>query len=314
MRVIDGHCDVLSKMLMDPFIEFTHDAQLDVTLPRMKAVRMMMQSFAVYLPEKLHNPGFGDILKCIDLFHSKVLAASDEMLHVRTGQDMETLLHGNKIGALLALEGADGLEGNFTYLRTLFYLGVRSLGITWNYANWAADGILEPRKGGLTYKGTKLVKECNKLGIILDVSHLSEKGFWELTELTEKPFIASHSNAYDICPHPRNLRKNQIEAIVRMEGRVGITFVPWFVREQVPVSIEHLLPHIDRMFALGGVRNVGFGSDFDGIDKWIVGLENTKQYDRLVNLLHKHYKSAEVEGLLWRNWYDFYIAQLPSSI
>jgi membrane dipeptidase len=187
------------------------------------------------------------------------------------------------------------------------------VGITWNRANWAADGVLEPRKGGFTSAGMDLIQECNRLGLIMDVSHLSEKGFWELIEASRKPVIASHSNASKISPRLRNLSDIQIGSLIQAGGVMGITFVPPFVSEEQPVSIDQILLHIDHVCALGGKRHIGFGSDFDGIREWIVGLEHAGLYDRLVNLLLKHYREEDVELFVFGNWYRFYMEHLPDE-
>ncbi|MCZ4142781.1 dipeptidase, partial [Escherichia coli] len=163
------------------------------------------------------------------------------------GRGIQTLLWREQVAdvgkrenpwGLLTLEGVDGLEGNLFYLQLCYEMGIRIVGLTWNYANWAADGVMEQRGAGLTEKGKALVGRCNEIGMLLDVSHLTEKGFWELTELSERPFIASHSNSYEVCPHVRNLKDDQIRAIVARNGRVGLTFVPWFVKQADEVHME----------------------------------------------------------------------------
>jgi membrane dipeptidase len=313
LRVIDGHCDVLSKMFNDPRIDMFSDQHLDVTLPRMKEVQMMMQLFAIYLPERITRPQFHHLLQFVQLFHERVLCLK-EIIFIRSQADLHLALkQNNKTGALLTLEGADALAGNSNYLHILFYLGVRCLGITWNYANWAADGVKEPRQGGFTNKGKRFVRECNKLGMLLDASHLTEKAFWELVECSTVPFIASHSNAHAVCRHPRNLKDDQIQAVIQINGRIGLTFVPYFISRKEVVTITDLLKHIDHICALGGSRHIAFGSDFDGIDQWVVGLEHTGKYADLYQLLLKYYRTDEVEGFMWKNWFDFYAEYLPEN-
>ena len=125
--------------------------------------------------------------------------------------------------------------------------------------------MLEQRNGGFTERGRQLIEQCHRTGIILDVSHLSQAGFWEMAELTQGPVIASHSNAYSICPHPRNLSDEQIRALIALNGMIGITFVPWFIRSGVErVTPEDVLPHIEKICELGGEKHIMFGSDFDG--------------------------------------------------
>ena len=222
-------------------------------------------------------------------------------------------MDGDRIGALLSLEGVDSLQGNLAYLRILYHLGVRIVGVTWNRANWAADGVLEPRKGGFTAAGMDLIKECNRLGMIMDVSHLSEKAFWELLESSRKPVIASHSNASAISPRLRNLSDDQIRSLIQTGGVMGITFVPPFVSDEQPVPIDRILRHIDHVCALGGRCHIGFGSDFDGIKEWIAGLEHAGRYDRLVNLLLRHYREEDARLFLHGNWFRYFMKQLPDE-
>lgn len=310
-KIYDAHCDVLYKMFIDPKLDFyTSEAGLDVTYNRMRDAGVKLQFFAIYLPEKLRRPSFDHLLEYVDIFRQKI-ESRGRLALVRNKDELDSVMRGDEIGAVLSLEGADALAGNPVYTRTLFDLGVRFIGITWNYANWAADGILEPRKGGFTKRGKKFISECNDLGMLLDVSHLSVKGFWELAELCQTPFIASHSNALSVCSHPRNLDDEQIGAIIQADGRIGVTFVPRFVKQKGDVSISDVLKHIDHICSLGGVRHLGFGSDFDGIEEHISGLDHAGKYGRLADELSRHYKAAEVEGFLWGNWNRFLKENLP---
>jgi len=310
MYIFDAHCDVLSKLLDNPGLDFARGREgLDVTAERMAEAGYGAQNFAVYLPERLAGD-FRYVLESIDLFHERVLK-EPRMRFVRTKNDLRLARDEGRIGALLSLEGVDSLQGSLAYVRILHHLGVRSVGITWNRANWAADGVLEPRGGGFTAAGKRLIEECNRLGLVLDASHLSDRSFWELAETSAKPVIASHSNARAIAPRARNLTDDQIVSIARGGGVIGLTFVPAFASANDPVRMEDLLPHLDRVCALGGTRRVGFGSDFDGIGQWIAGLEHAGRYDRLVNLLLKHYREEDVERFVYRNWFDFYSDHLP---
>ncbi len=312
MKIFDAHCDVLSKLLENPELDFAQGRDgLDVTLERMLASGIAMQNFAVYLPER-YAGDFRHVLESIDLFHERVLR-EPQIRFIRTKNDMLRASSENRIGALLSLEGVDSLHGSMALLRLLRRLGVTTVGITWNRANWAADGVLEPRKGGFTAAGQELIKECNRLDLIMDVSHLSEKGFWELMEASRKPVIASHSNAGAISPRMRNLSDAQIRALIASDGVIGITFVPPFVSEEEPVAMDKILLHIDHICSLGGRRHIGFGSDFDGIRQWLVGLEHAGKYDRLVDLLLSHYREEDVELFVYGNWFRFYMEHLPGE-
>jgi membrane dipeptidase len=304
MYIIDSHCDLLSKMLLDPLVDFNQiQTDIAVNLPRLQHVNMALQFFAIYIPEKVDGSRFEPILACIDLFYRKI-AANPAMAFIQDLDDLESALRENKIGALLTLEGVEGLAGNMQNLRIAYYLGVRIIGITWNHANWAADGVMEPRNGGFSSKGKKFVKECNRLGILLDVSHLAETGFWQLMEMANNPVLASHSNVFELCSHPRNLSNKQIKAMIEKNGMIGLTFVPWFIQSKNP-KISDLLRHIDHVCALGGENHLGFGSDFDGMETFVPNLEHVGHYDYLRNELSKKYAANLVEKFLYGNWLSF---------
>lgn len=327
LPVIDFHCDVLSKMREDAGISFQNDPKLDVTYDRLIEGGVSMQCFAIYLSEKWGIPKYEYILDQIDAFKNRVMKTGGGVRWLRWKEDADelaqTIQHpaaakggqGPVPWGLLSVEGADGFEGSLFYVRMCYEMGVRFLGITWNYANWAADGVLEKRNGGFTEKGRKLIDLSNEIGLLLDVSHLSQAGFWELTERTNRPFIASHSNAKAVCPHPRNLTDEQVRAIVAMDGRIGMTFVPWFVRAggEGPVRPQELLPHIEHFCELGAEKHLMVGSDFDGIDTWIEGLEHPGQYPAFAELLCKHYSEDLVRNWLSGNALSYLGTHLPSK-
>jgi membrane dipeptidase len=312
MMVIDGHCDFLSKLLADPGIDFMKEQSgADVSLPRLRQGRVALQFFALYVSEKVKQPAFDAVLEMIELGYRQVFRPG-RMPLILWREDLAGIAAGTATGGLLTLEGVDALQGNMTWLRTLFLLGVRMVGITWNNANWAADGVGEPRGGGFTVKGRQMIKTCSELGMLMDVSHLSERGFWELCELYDKPFAASHSNAYSVCPHPRNLRDEQIKQLIARGGMISLTFVPWFVKPK-DATVTDVLRHIEHVAALGGLANIGFGSDFDGIDDWIPGLENPSRYTPFAELLCRHYPERDVRLMLGGNWLRFLQRNLPES-
>lgn len=305
----DLHCDVLSKLITDSSLRFEDDDRLDVNAKRLHSGQIQLQGFAIFIPDSWKGRPFDAVLASIDAFQRDI-ASREDVLVIQSKADLQQLLQPNerRIGALLTLEGAEGLEGNFMYLQIAHKLGVRALGITWNHANWAADGVGEPRGGGFSEAGKKLIAACNSLRMALDVSHLSVKGFWELMELSEQPPFASHANAQAICRHRRNLSDEQIRALISRDGRIGITFVPYFLRDDGrQASVDDVLRHLEHICELGGVRHVGFGSDFDGIDEWTLGLETPQGYDLLENELLKRYTPDQVDGFMRRNWLSYFV-------
>jgi membrane dipeptidase len=308
---IDFHCDVLMKLLCDPKLAYAegNPENLDVTRRRLQEAGTELQVFAVYIPEDMKK-NLHPILESIDLFYRKVASAPQTRV-VRTRGELQAAQQAKELGVMLSLEGADGLQADFMSLRILYYLGVRALGITWNHANWAADGVMEPRKGGLTRKGRTLVKMCNELGIIVDISHLSEQGFWDTVELTEKPLIASHSNAYSVCAHPRNLTDEQIRAIIAQDGLMGITFVPWFVKLDGAAAVDDVLRHIEHVCALGGEKQLMIGSDFDGVDFHVQGLSNPAEIANLEDALLRAYSEEQTAGFMKNNALRYLMKHLP---
>lgn len=313
MKVVDFHCDVLYKLLLDEELTFqdSKPGLLDVTYERLKAAGTVLQTFAIFIPQSM-NGRLEPILESVDRFHQLVLSC-DDMVWVRTSKELDACIKDGKIGALLSLEGVDGLQGQMPMLRILHQLGVRAAGLTWNHANWAADGVMETRGGGLTNKGRQCVKECNKLGILLDVSHLSEKAFWEVAELSTKPFIASHSNAKAICDHPRNLTNEQIKRLIEKQGLIGITFVPYFVSNAEVVQVDDVLRHIEHMCELGGESHIMLGSDFDGIDRYVMGLSHPGELSALQEALLKRYSERQTEQFMSGNALRFLSNFLPNG-
>ncbi|MFC5532534.1 dipeptidase [Cohnella yongneupensis] len=302
MKVTDLHADVISKLLEHPGAKWGNDVPgdlFDVTPKRLEDGGIALQVFALYLPDSVNrNPE--TLFRATELFWSEVLT-KPQMKLVTCGADIAAALKEGKIGAILSLEGAEGLQGHLWALRLMYKLGLRLLGPTWNHANWACDGAMEPRGGGLTRAGRQLVAECGKLGILLDVSHLSERGFWDVAELSAKPIFASHSNVRTYKDHQRNLRDDQLAAIIRGNGIIGITFVPWFLTANEPATIDDVLRHVEYICALGGVANVAFGSDFDGIERHPIGLRHPGFYPSLIEALLKRYPEPLVRGFAGEN-------------
>lgn len=200
-------------------------------------------------------------LERLDLILGALEASGDAVVLLRTREDVESL-EGSQIGFLLMFEGGRPLEGSIAILHQLYRLGVRSLTLTWNGRNELADGVGEgPDSGGLSQFGKVVVKEMKRLGMMLDVSHLNEKGFWEALSLWDGPIIASHSNATRLHDHRRNITDDQIKAIGRTGGMVGIAFMPAFLGPGIPTA-NTIIDHIAHIAGLIGIEGVGIGPDF----------------------------------------------------
>lgn len=301
MEIFDAHCDVLWQLWMGKGKRsFQNDSFLHITYDQLKQKGGSVQCFAIYVPEEVpYGQRFAVALEMVNIFHEQILTLPN-IKCIRTKEDIQRLGK-DEIGALLTLEGCDAIGNELEKLITLYHLGVRSVGLTWNYANLVADGALESRNGGLTLFGKKVVAELNRYKLWTDVSHLSEKGFWDVMELANHP-IASHSNSYELCQHPRNLTNEQIKALIQKDGMIGITFVPMFLAANKSVCIDDILRHIEHVCMLGGEKNVGFGSDFDGITETVVHVQRYEHYENVINELLKRYKEEQVNNFTYRNF------------
>ena len=190
--------------------------------------------------------------------------ATYEIALCRTQAEIDAAVGRGQIAFVLAIEGAECVQDGVESLRVFYELGVRVMGLTWNQRNLLAEGVGEERAGGgLTELGRVFVQEANRLGIILDVSHLSVKSFWDLIDASEAPVIASHSNAKALCCHRRNLDDDQIRALAQKGGIVGVNAVPSFIDDDPQnASLERMLDHIDYIAGLIGQERVALGPDF----------------------------------------------------
>lgn len=313
MPLADFHCDVLMKLFDDEGLSFQNEAsgKLDVTYERLKKADAVFQTFAVFVRPALSGK-IEPYLRCIDLFYRHVISHPG-MAFIRSKNDLKRSLAEGKIGAMLSLEGIDGLQGDAALLRIMYRLGVRAAGFTWNHANWAADGAMEDRGAGLTAQGKAFVRACDELGIILDVSHLSERAFWDMADTASHTIIASHSNAASVLSHKRNLTDDQIKAVIAMQGLVGITYVPYFASSAAVVTVGDLLRHVERICELGGERNLMLGSDFDGIEKYIDQLKSPADVFRIQEALLKRYSAQQTENFLSGNALRFLMNRLPED-
>lgn len=311
MNIIDTHCDVLLKLQLrkresfeseKTLLQFKDAAELQANLHRLKQGNVKAQFFAVFIDSYIpSDEKWQHALEQIDLFYTEVLEKNPEMKHITNWQDLRNLKDG-EIGAILTLEGADAFGNDLTKLNHLYRLGVQSIGLTWNNSNLCADGVGEPRGGGLTMLGKEVVALNNEHGVFTDVSHLSIAGFWDVMELADYP-IASHSNARAVCDHPRNLHDDQVRALFAKGGLMNVVFAPSFIKKDAKVAtIPDLIKHIDHLCELGGEKLIGFGSDFDGISgQYVKNLENSSNYPSFINELLKKYSEDQVRGFAYKN-------------
>ncbi len=302
VTVFDGHNDVLLRLHKDgtSFFDRTPGAQLD--LPRAREGGFGGGFFAVFVPGSEEEaapsgsaaeaamaafserqamsptPELPTALRtamsmAADLF--RIEAISDGAVKVtRTADELATCLANGTIAAILHFEGAEAIDPELDALEVFYRAGLRSIGPVWSRPNRFAEGVpfafpSSPDTGpGLTDLGKNLVRACNRLGIMIDLSHLNEKGFWDVQALSTAPLVATHSNAHAITGASRNLTDRQLDAIRETDGMVGVNFHVGFLRpdgkheKDTPLTI--IADHVDYLVNRLGIDRVGFGSDFDG--------------------------------------------------
>lgn len=303
--VFDGHNDTLLRLVLRKGTpkerSFFSEAEFDhIDLPRARRSGLAGGFFAMFTPSR-NNPGAADkydrkdpanfsgiaqekalelTLKMAGLAHEMARKHPDDVVIPKSASDIRNIISAwedtgsGPMAMLLHVEGAESIDADFCALEVLYAAGLRSLGPVWSRRNIFAEGVPMAHPsgpdigGGLTDAGKALVTACNDLGILIDLSHLNEKGFWDVAKITSKPLVATHSNAHVLSQSARNLIDRQLDAIAESGGVVGINFHVGFLREDGAFNsdtpLEALVRHADHLLAKLGEDGVAFGSDFDG--------------------------------------------------
>ncbi|MGA2783639.1 MAG: dipeptidase [Candidatus Bathyarchaeia archaeon] len=313
--VVDAHIDTLLEIMVPParpikvptprkFGERSSKGHVD--LPRLLESGVDLQIFAVYIqPEYKIERALHRALQVIDRFYKELHDHEDKMMLFTKVSDVREAEKQGKIAAMLSIEGGEAVEADLGILRMLYRLGLRAMTLTWNERNQIADGAGEGRtKGGLTNFGVELVKEMNNLGMVVDVSHINDAGFFDVIETTTKPIIASHSNCRALCNHRRNMTDEMIKILADNGGVMGMNFSASFVTENKEnATLERLLDHVDHVVKVASVEHVGIGSDFDGIENTPKGLEDVTRMPYLTEgLVKRGYKEDEIRKILGENF------------
>jgi membrane dipeptidase len=302
--VVDAHTDVVVQVARGGRRFEERSSQGHVDLPRLREGGVDVQVFALWVePEYKPERALPRLLHLLDAFHGIVEASAGAVVPCASVQEIDRAVAAGRLAAVLSVEGAEPVGRDLALLRVLHRVGVRVLGLVWNERNAIGDGVGEERAGGgLTEFGAAVVREMNRLGMVIDVSHLNERGFWDVMEISAQPVVASHSNARALCDHPRNLRDEQIRALAAAGGVVGINFYPRFVDPARP-TLARVVDHIDHVASLVGPDHVGLGSDFDGIESVPEGLEDATRFPAVTEeLLRRGYREDDVRKILGGNF------------
>jgi membrane dipeptidase len=339
--VFDGHNDILLRLLLDPArreeIFLTGEGKGHLDLPRMKAAGFAGGFFAIYLPSpvahddldyqtRMQNPPYALPLPDLIPFAAAIEPAVQTAGHLlwlerasegalkicRTAADVRACLASGTIAAILHMEGAEAIDDSLDALHLFHAMGLRSLGPVWSRPTIFGHGVpfafpSSPDTGpGLTDAGKRLVAECNRLRIMLDLSHMNEAGFNDVARLSDAPLVATHSNAYAICPSSRNLTDRQLDMIRDSGGMVGLNFSVSFLRpdgrQVAETGWDPILRQMDYLLEKLGEDHLGFGSDYDGCTTPDV-IGDVMGLPKLLQALSDHgYDRPLLERLAHSNW------------
>lgn len=320
MNVVDMHCDTISEILNKRRKGETvslrrNDMHLD--LERMKGSHYLLQNFALYVNLAKCEEPWEEVCNLAEVYREELQENADLIAPVLRYEDIASNGSAGKMSALLTVEEGGVCKGEIEKLRELYRMGVRMLTLTWNYPNELGWPSMDKAKGdnyfftpetekGLTEKGREFVAEMERIGMIPDVSHLSDAGFYDVLEVTRKPFVASHSNARSVCGCVRNLTDDMIRKLAARGGCTGLNFYADFLRTVPkgapnPGAMEDVVRHARYITDIGGIEVLGLGSDFDGIDT-NEALPGVQSMERLWEALHKSgYHESELDKIFCEN-------------
>lgn len=316
MAYIDMHCDTLMlAALKDKKRDLFSRKELRVDFQRMKAGGTMAQFFAIFFPDDetykllgmkpMKDQEYFDLL--FEYYLKSMKAHSNIIKPAHTLQDLNANWKNGKMSGILTMEDGRIINGDLDKLDDFYDLGIRAIALTWNHANCFGFPHSENREEmnrGLTKFGKEAVEYMNEIGMMIDVSHLSEGGFWDVVRISDKPFIASHSNCRAICPHSRNMSDEMIKALGEKGGVMGLNFYPAFLNKDISdqnARLEIMAEHIMHMIRCGGIEVAALGSDFDGMDGNLE-IASCEEYLKLFEFLQKKGLSEDdIEKITHKN-------------
>lgn len=299
MKIFDAHCDTLDLLTENNSL---FDCDTHYNFNKASKYGTHIQVTAIWIDAAKHNP-----CERTDALIDRFFNETKNVNVIKTKAD---LISADGVGVILGIEGGEPIGADIENIQKIFDKGVRILTLVWNHDN-AIGGCAMSGKAGLTDFGKKAVLKMESLGIMVDVSHLSEKGFYDVFETAEKPFIASHSNSKKVCPHFRNLTDDQFKCLIKCGGVTGINFCPDFLGENA--DIDTIAAHIEHFMALGGEDNVGLGADFDGVDSLPRGICGTQDLYKIINrLLRLNYTERQAEKIFYENMARVFKDILPN--
>lgn len=303
MTVFDAHCDTIYQDWRQNSTLLRKNPRGQLDLERARPFSHYAQFFALFADARGRSSEEMQMIfeqqHCI--FCCEMEQNRETIRFCRSGSQVEAAFEEDKAAAFLSVEGAELLGCSLAGLERAWALGVRAVNLTWNRANRLSGSAIEERERGLSPEGKTFAQRMQELGMLVDVSHLSEPGFWDVIELAKKPILASHSNARAVWDHPRNLSDGQFVALFQNGGVVGLNFYTAFLGEAP--DLDTVRAHIEHIWSLGGEEHLALGGDWDGCDALPRGMENgiaglSNLYE---HLLKHNYRETLVKKLYYKN-------------
>lgn len=304
MKMIDLHCDTIGRLMYAGDKSNLRKNNFSVDVEKLVKSDSMAQFFALYVDSQQVYDPLKYALDMLDRFYNEIQANSDKLRLATNYEELMENNNNNRISVFLTIEEGGVIQGKLSNLRSFYRLGVRLMTLTWNYTNEIGfpNCKSELQNKGLTEFGIECVREMNNLGMIIDVSHLSDGGFYDVAKYSSKPFVASHSNSRQICHHPRNLNDDMIRVLAEKGGVTGINFEKSFLNTKGRSFAQDIVNHIKHIINIGGSEVVALGTDFDGIDAKGLEIDNIGDMDKLLTALNDAGFSDDIiEKIFYKN-------------
>ncbi len=305
MHFFDLHCDTLYRALTEG--KRLDDEAFGVSFKKMCSLNLYIGFFAIWIPDTVRGK------KAINLFDSAIKLLEKFMTNnaynvdfLKSKNDLKSIRNkgaGHKI--ILSVEGGAVLGGDIKNIDYLYKKGVKMMTLTWNDSCEIGDGVGAACPKGLSDFGHRVIEKMEKLNMIIDLSHASEKLFYDVAEATKKPFVLSHSNSQSVCPNPRNITDEQFDVVRGRQGLVGINFCKEFLNEEQNANFDDIRRHVEHFLELDGEDSLAFGSDFDGADVLKDVEDVCKVKDLYEYFLIKNYNEKVLKKIFFKNAFDF---------
>ena len=307
MKIIDFHCDTMLKIFESDIGAGLKNNDFQVDIAKLKQGNSLAQFFALFfeldvLREKKKSP-FEHTMEMLEVFEEEIRKNSKDIALTTDSKSLLKNEREGKVSAFLTIEEGEAMEGSLDKLEHFYKRGVRLITLTWNHENQIGFPNIryKNRDRGLKPFGKEVIEGMNHLGMLIDVSHLSDQGFWDVVEGSREPFVASHSTARSVKAHPRNLSDEMLKALGNCGGVAGINFANYFLSDDPISKIKAMLEHMRHMINVAGLETVVLGTDFDGISSDLE-IENMGEMQKLVFAMeNRGFTAKEIEYITHKN-------------